>query len=257
MTVQHLHPKLGAVDLVTAKEINEVMANRIDAHNREKYRTIKIARIIPYTITATGSTVNMFPVPPAQPSGPESGYIWKLRRVMIASNSITDTARYLIYRGSDQTYDAKHLVDGIVASAAGATQPVPAAPVVTASPYTYVNTNAYGVNVTVTGGTVTVIAVNGQTTGATSGTFYLLPDAYLTITYSSAPAVSAANATANTSATNAGQYVNVAYSPADRACWVFNDETIYAQITGATTGNQYTITGEAIQAAAERVGAII
>jgi hypothetical protein len=52
------------------------------------------------------------------------------------------------------------------------------------------NNNSVGVNVSVTGGTVTVIAVNGTTTGLTSGTVYVPAGGTLTITYSVAPALS-------------------------------------------------------------------
>lgn len=78
------------------------------------------------------------------------------------------------------------------------TQPSPSQPTVGASPYTYVNTNPYTVNVTVAGGTVSAIAVNGQTTGITSGTFALATGQYITVTYTVAPTTfSVANANAN------------------------------------------------------------
>lgn len=51
------------------------------------------------------------------------------------------------------------------------------------------NNNPYGVVVTVTGGAVTVIAVNGTTTGLTSGAVYVPAGGTLTITYTVAPAL--------------------------------------------------------------------
>jgi hypothetical protein len=43
------------------------------------------------------------------------------------------------------------------------------------------------VSVTITGGTVTVIAVNGVVTGLTTGTFTIPPGGSITVTYSVAP----------------------------------------------------------------------
>jgi hypothetical protein len=49
------------------------------------------------------------------------------------------------------------------------------------------NNNAFGVNQTITGGTVTAIAINGVTTGLTSGVFYVPAGGTVTVTYSVAP----------------------------------------------------------------------
>lgn len=49
------------------------------------------------------------------------------------------------------------------------------------------NNNATGVNLTISGGTVTVIAINGTTTGLTSGTFFVPAGGTVTVTYSVAP----------------------------------------------------------------------
>lgn len=56
-----------------------------------------------------------------------------------------------------------------------------------ASPSVNYNNNAFGVNATVTGGTVTVISVNGTTTGAISGTFFVPAGGTIGVTYSVAP----------------------------------------------------------------------
>jgi hypothetical protein len=50
-----------------------------------------------------------------------------------------------------------------------------------------VNPNPVPVNITVTGGTVTVIAVGGVVTGLTTGTFLIPPAGSITITYSVGP----------------------------------------------------------------------
>lgn len=49
------------------------------------------------------------------------------------------------------------------------------------------NNNSAGVNQTISGGTVTAIAINGTTTGATSGTFFVPAGGTVTVTYSVAP----------------------------------------------------------------------
>jgi len=55
------------------------------------------------------------------------------------------------------------------------------------------NVNPVPVSVTVTGGTVTVIAVNGAVTGLTTGTFTVPAFGSITITYSSAPTFAVAD----------------------------------------------------------------
>lgn len=62
-----------------------------------------------------------------------------------------------------------------------------------ASTVASVNPNSVPVNITVSGGTVTVIAVGGVTTGQTSGTFLIPPAGSITITYSVAPAFTQAD----------------------------------------------------------------
>lgn len=56
-----------------------------------------------------------------------------------------------------------------------------------------VNPNPVPVNITVTGGTVTVIAVGGVSTGLTTGTFLIPPGGSITITYSVAPSFTQAD----------------------------------------------------------------
>lgn len=65
------------------------------------------------------------------------------------------------------------------------------------------NNNAAGVLQTITGGTVTAIAINGTTTGLTSGVFYVPAGGTVTVTYSVPP----------TTFTTAGVPVTVTSSP--------------------------------------------
>lgn len=77
-----------------------------------------------------------------------------------------------------------------IASNSTGTLPAVASIAVTASVFTYTNTDIYDEQVTVQGGTVTVIAVRGVTiTNATSGQFYLHPNDTIAVTYSVAPAM--------------------------------------------------------------------
>lgn len=72
--------------------------------------------------------------------------------------------------------------------------PTPSQPAVPASTTAQYNNNPYAVAVTVTGGTVTVIAVNGVTTGLISGVIYVPAFGTITLTYSVAPTWTWANA---------------------------------------------------------------
>jgi len=63
--------------------------------------------------------------------------------------------------------------------------------IVNTSPFTYTNTYDFPVIITVSGGTVSAIALDGVTTGATSGAFLLLPNHILQVTYSSTPTITA------------------------------------------------------------------
>jgi len=59
------------------------------------------------------------------------------------------------------------------------------------SPFTFTNEYDFPLIIAVNGGTVSAIALDGVTTGATAGAFLLLPNHTIQITYSSAPTVTA------------------------------------------------------------------
>jgi hypothetical protein len=103
------------------------------------------------------------------------------------------------------------------------------------------NNNAYPVNVSVTGGTVTVIAVNGTVTGLTSGTFFVPAGGTLTITYTVAPALASSGVVGPS---------GVAASPLNGVvCDVFAGQSTdpnlidfsTAKISGMTVGSIYNI----------------
>jgi hypothetical protein len=172
MTKQYIHDHLGPLDIATPDDINEVMGHRFDQYLRDRYRTIKVMRLPQVRFTATGTTVTLAQNPSAgPPCGPEQGFMWGLRRVIVASNIPADTGKFTLYSGSDPTVlDASHLLEGFGAS---------------------------------------------------------------------------------------GQPVNQGYYPSSDAVWLWPGEQIYATLTGATIGNQYVLSGVAIEAAAEMVAKII
>ena len=60
-----------------------------------------------------------------------------------------------------------------------------------ASPFTYTNSYDFPIIVTVSGGAVTSIALDGVTTGAVAGAFLLLPNHTIQVTYTTAPTMTA------------------------------------------------------------------
>jgi hypothetical protein len=172
MTKQRIHDHLGTLEIATPDDINEVMAHRFDAYLRDRYRTIKVMKLPQIRFTATGTTVTLAQSPSSGPPvGPEQGFMWDLRRVIVASSVLADTGKYVLYAGSDPTVlDASHLLEGFA-------------------------------------------------TG--------------------------------------GQPVNQGYYPASDSAWLWPGEQIYAAITGATIGNQYVLSGVAVEAAAEMVAKLV
>jgi len=186
------------------------------------------------------------------PCGPEQGFLWMLRRVMVASNSIGDSARFYLYSGSDVTlFDGGHLLEGYNPAAY---PPGPSTPAVPATTVNQQNVNAYPVTVVITGGAITAVIVNGLTVGTGAGTYVVPSAGTISITYTVAPTWAWTNA--NTAITGGG-FINVGYYPGTDATWLFPGEQVYAQINGATVGNQYVLSGIAVEVAAERVGALV
>lgn len=262
MTKQRLHSAMAEVDLLTRDELEQSLNSQMDVWLREKVRGLDIMRIPFVPITATGATVQLFTTNDSTPWGPEQGDIWMLRRVIVKSNVLADTAKYVLFRGSTPSdvgnaYSTRFLLDGIQPPIAAVNQPVPPVIVVGASPFTFVNTQPYTVLVSVTGGTVSAITVNGANTGAITGTFALTPDSNITVTYSVVPAMTETNATANTPAVPMGQNVNVGFYASTKSIFLLSGEQVYSQIAGATAGNQYYLEGEAIRCPAEMKGKLL
>lgn len=105
---------MGPIDAATTEDVNAAMAHHFDQLLRDRYRTIKVMKLPQIRFTATGTTVTLAQSPSSGPPvGPEQGFMWDLRRVIVASNVLADTGKYVLYAGSDPTtLDASHLLEG-------------------------------------------------------------------------------------------------------------------------------------------------
>lgn len=103
--------------------------------------------------------------------------------LLVANNPLTPAAGRTWHLRSIGIYGPdEHTVIGVNSSAAAANNVV-----LGASGVASFNNNPYTVAITVAGGTVTQIAVNGIVTGLTSGTFYVPAAGSIAVTYTVAP----------------------------------------------------------------------
>lgn len=100
MAEQRLHSSLGPIDVLTQLELEQSLHRGLDSMIRERYRGVDLIRFPRVTFQATGTTVNLFASPNEAPAGPSSGDFWLVRRLIVKSNVLTDTAKYVVYRGS-------------------------------------------------------------------------------------------------------------------------------------------------------------
>lgn len=100
MAEQRLHSQLAPIDVLTREELDESLQKRFDAVLRERYRGLEIQRIPFVPITATGTTTSLFTFNDMTPWGPEQGDLWMLRRAIVKSSVLADTAKYILFRGS-------------------------------------------------------------------------------------------------------------------------------------------------------------
>lgn len=97
MPEQRLHSALAPVDILTRIEHEEVMHKSLDYAIRARYMGVENQRF-PRTYGTGQVTLNLFD--PNTPIGPEQGDFWEVRRVIVKSSVLTDTAKYVIYRGT-------------------------------------------------------------------------------------------------------------------------------------------------------------
>jgi hypothetical protein len=124
MAQQRLHSALAPIDILTREEMEEIQSAGLDAAIRERYRGIDTARFPKATTRATATSVNLFSDSNEAPSGPEQGDVWMIRRVVVKSSVLTDTAKYVLFRGSapsdvSNAYGIGNLLDAFVAAGAG------------------------------------------------------------------------------------------------------------------------------------------
>lgn len=264
MAEQRLHSALAPIDLLTREELEESMHKGMDRMLRDRYRGLDLVEIVPVFAQGNGGTLNL-----ASNSltdaycGPEQGDIWMLIRAVVTSSAFaTDTARYALFRGSTPSdtvnaFTNRFLLSGqtftpAVAAPVGtvSTPAVPASGTAVNNPFTQ------PVSVTVTGGTVTAVSVNGTQLLSGDGTVIVPLGGNITLTYSVAPTW-AWSATTTGSSFIFGQQQGVAYDPGNKKVYLKSGQQIYAQVYNTTVGNTYVITGDAVRVPAEMKGKIL
>lgn len=231
------------------RALYERLDARFAEQTREGLRGIKIMRLpTSYAVAAGASTQLPPPAGGYGLIGPESGFIWRIQRVTIATNG-TDGAGFV-------------------------TAGTPSQPAVPASTVAQQNVNSYPVRVVVSGGTATATFVNGIQVGVGDGTFIVPSGGSISITYSLAPTWVWSNAfpssTANlgagyslyTTSDESGQSKNLidsslqvgqGYYPASRGVFLMPGEGLLA-IVNSTAPNTYTMSGQVMSVPAEMMG---
>lgn len=246
--------KIGPLDMVSSTELNAAIHSHLGSHETrlemQRLSGIKVMKLPVVDVVASSATFTLNEPSGQVQVGPDSGFIWQLRRVIIASSLANDLAKFALYSGSDTSAQARQLLEG------GTQYPqitLNNLALGTSGTAVY-NNNPYPVLVTVSGGTVSAIAVGSVTTGATSGTFYVPAGSTITVTYSVAPTQTTAQVPGNQP--YSGLPVDVSYYPSQRGAWLFPGEQLYAIMAGATVGTSYTLSGIAVEVPFQMQGKI-
>jgi len=107
----------GSLDLLTAGELGKALHQHMgdDAMGRrirEWYRGVKITKLPVISTAATATSLTLYD--PGVPCGPEQGFIWQVRRVLVHSSlGHTDTALVALYAGSDASAGPNALLDDL------------------------------------------------------------------------------------------------------------------------------------------------
>jgi hypothetical protein len=123
MAQQRLHSALAPIDVLTRLEMEEVTHKELDAAVRARYIGVDSVRFPDLVVTATAANVflgtggTMDP-----PIGPAEGDVWMVRRIIVKSSVLTDTAKYILYRGSTPSdlanaYGPRNVLDAGVGGA--------------------------------------------------------------------------------------------------------------------------------------------
>lgn len=262
MTTQRLHSALAPIDVLTREELEESLHDNFEAAIRSRVRGLDIARIPVQPVTALSATVNLSGQNPGSGGGsdlvfgPNEGDVWMLRRAIVKSSVFTDAAKYILFRGSTPSdvqfaYTFRFLLDGIQPPVIDTTMTLPAVP---ASGVAVQNTTNVPQTVVVTGFTATQTFVNGVLVGAGNGTFTVPAYGSISVTYTVAGTWTWTPIGASI---GAGQNVNVGFFPANKSTFINSGEMLYAQVLGATPGNQYLLEAEAIRCPAEMKGKLL
>jgi hypothetical protein len=276
----------GKLDLLTAGELNEAlhrhMENREDRLVREIYQGIKVFKLPVIQMEAPSASFTLADSGGNVPCGPESGYLWLVRRVLIASSggvaggttqtSNNATAAVTASGGTATintfglpTYFTGFTLTLAPASAAGngtvTVSNVQGGPYVYNFSETTTGPTQYSVSIPAPGiqasGNISV-AVSAVTSGG-SGSVSAYGYSNSNVGDNANPVLYAGSDTGAGQATileDGGIKLGTAYYPASKGAWLFPGEQLYAKLTSATTGNLYTMTGVAIEVPFEMQGKI-
>jgi hypothetical protein len=253
---QRIHANLAPIDLLTREELEETLSKRDGQRYRERFRGIDSARLPPITVQGNGGTVNLGAIQTSDGvAGPEQGDVWLLRRANVASSSFTDSARYVLFRGSTPSDSGQYTNRQLLTTVSnnGGSSTVVVSPAVPASTVAAPNPYTFPVQVVISGGTLTAVVVNGVTVGTTDGTYIVPVGGNISVTYSAAPTW----VWSNPNGYQAGQIVGLEYDAPTKGALFQPGEQLYAQVFGTTAGNTYILTGEFIRCPAEMKGKIL
>jgi hypothetical protein len=123
MGQQRLHSALAPIDVLTRLELEEVTHKELSNAVRMRYIGVDSVRFPDLVVTAVAANVflgtggTMDP-----PIGPAEGDVWMVRRIIVKSSVLADTAKYVLYRGSTPSdianaYGPRNVLDAGVGGA--------------------------------------------------------------------------------------------------------------------------------------------
>lgn len=274
MTVQRLHSAFAPIDVLTRLDLEAMQHQWLEEAMRTKLRGLDAMRLPRVIGNGNGTTIQLFANANEAAAGPEQGDIWMVRRVIVKSSSLLDSAKYTLFKGSTpsdivNSYGSLQLLDGQVVSPPVGASPIfttQVAPAVPASTVAAQNNTNQNYSVVISAGTLTQVSVNGIVVGTADGTYIVPPGGFISITYTVAPTWTwtatqtspyFTGSTVPGSSFTLGQNVNIGYYPGTKAVLLQPGEQIYAQLTGTILGAQYLLEGEGIRVPAEMKGKVL